>query len=68
MTTNTDRLIETLRDWPGLNDDQLARQADIRPRQQVNQICRRLAESGKVHRAIGVDGKITNTLIDMNSR
>ena len=63
MTTNTDRLIETLQRWPGLDDDQLAHQAEIRPRQQVNQICRRLAEAGKLRRTNGPDGKIINTLV-----
>jgi hypothetical protein len=63
MTTNTDRLIETLQRWPGLDDDQLAHQAEIHPRQQVNQICRRLAKDGKLRRTQGPDGKLINTLV-----
>jgi hypothetical protein len=62
MTTNADRLIATLERWPGLDDDQLARQADIRPRQQVNQICRHLESQGVLRRTQGPEGKIINTL------
>jgi hypothetical protein len=63
MAKNTDRLIEVLRRYPGLDDDQLAMQADIQPRQQVNQICHRLAKAGKLRRANGPNGKIINFLI-----
>jgi hypothetical protein len=62
MTTNTDRIIQTLRRWPGLDDDALGRQADVHPRQQVNQICRRLEQRGLLRRIIGVSGKIGNIL------
>lgn len=62
MPTNTDRLIETLRRWPGLDDDQLARQSGIQPRQQVNQICRLLEGRGELRRTTGPAGKIINTL------
>ena len=68
MATNTDRLIDTLHRWPDLDDDQLARQADIRPRQQVNQICRRLEGVGRLTRRKGPEGKIINRLIDGNPR
>jgi len=64
MTTNTDRVIETLQRWPGLDDDQLAHQANIRPRQQVNQICRHLESLGKLRRSMGPENKTVNTLID----
>ena len=63
MSTNEQRLIDTLQRWPSLDDDQLARQSGIRPRQQVNQICRRLVELGRLRRSPGPDGKIINTLI-----
>jgi len=36
MTTNTDRVIETLRRSPGLDDDELARQAGVESGQEVN--------------------------------
>jgi len=64
MTTNTDRIIEALRRWPGLDDDALERQADVHPRQQVNQICRRLEQQGILQRIIGANGKIGNVLVE----
>jgi hypothetical protein len=63
MTTDTDRVIETLRRSPGLHDDELARQVGIEPRL-VNQICRYLEILGRLRRTPGSDGKITNTLIN----
>jgi hypothetical protein len=63
MTTNTDRIIEALRRWPELDDDALERQADVHPRQQVNQICRRLEQQGVLQRVIGTNGKIGNVLV-----
>jgi hypothetical protein len=44
-----DCMIETLRRFPGLDDDQLARQAGIDARQTVNQICRRLEKTGQLN-------------------
>ena len=63
MTTDTHRVIETLRRSPGLHDDELARQVGIEPRL-VNQICRSLEIPGRLRRTPGSDGKITNTLIN----
>ena len=63
MMTNTDRIIEALRRWPGLDDDALERRADVHPRQQVNQICRRLEQQGILQRIIGANGKIGNVLV-----
>ena len=61
MATNTDRVLATLtRSLGGLDDDELARHAGISPRQQVNQICRALASSGRIKREIGPRGKIIN--------
>jgi hypothetical protein len=65
MTTNTDRVIETLRRSPGLDDDELARQAGIESVQEVNRICRYLEILGKLHRRSTPDGKIINILIDL---
>ena len=62
MPTDTDRLIEALRRSPGLDDDELARQLGIEPRQ-VNQICRYLEILGRLRRTPGPGGKISNTLI-----
>jgi hypothetical protein len=64
MTTDTERVIETLRRSPRLDDDELARQAGVNPRL-VSQICRYLEILRRVHRAPGPDGKIINTLIDI---
>jgi hypothetical protein len=68
MLTNIDRVVETLHRWPGLDDDQLADQAGVQPRQQVNQICRRLRDQGTLRRALGPNGKIVNTLIAATRR
>jgi len=64
MTTNTDRVIETLRCSPGLDDDELARQAGVESVQEVNRICRYLEILGRLRRTRGTDGKVINTLID----
>jgi hypothetical protein len=65
MTTNTNRVIETLRRLPGLDDDELARQAGVESRPEVNQICRYLEILGRLRRTPGPKGTIINTLIDM---
>jgi len=63
--TNTDRILRALRtSGVPLDDDELARTCGIRPRQQVNQICRRLEAQGLVQRIVGGDGKIVNVLRD----
>ena len=64
MTTNTGRVIETLRRSPGLDDDELARQAGVESRREVNQICRYLEVLGKLRRRAGPEGKIINIMID----
>src|SRR2546430_9022374 len=63
MTTNTDRIIQALRQSPGFDDDELERRADVPPRQQVNQICRRLEQQGALKRIVGTNGKIGNVLL-----
>lgn len=63
MTTNADRIIEALRQHPGLDDDALERVADVHPRQQVNQICRRLEKQGILKRFVGTNNKVENILI-----
>jgi len=45
-----------------LDDDQLSKRTQIRPRQTVNQICRRLQAEGLLDRVSGSDGKIVNVL------
>jgi hypothetical protein len=64
MTTNSDRVIEALRRSPGLDDDELAREAAVEPKE-VNQICRYLEILGRLRRTPGPGGKISNTLIDI---
>jgi hypothetical protein len=51
MLTSRERIIETLETRPGgLCDDCLSRITDVKPRQQVNMICRDLRKSGKLSR------------------
>ena len=68
MNTNENRIIETLKQWPSLDDDQLSFQTGVRPRQQVNQICRRLEGQGRLRRSLGPEGKIINMLIPRPSQ
>lgn len=66
--TNEDRIVALLRSHPGLDDDEISHSAGIRPRQTVNQICRRLESRGALMRTVGPRGKIVNALIDAPSR
>ena len=62
--TNRERLLTTLRiSSRPLDDDQLAKQANIQPRQTVNQLCRQLEREGLLRRYPGDDGKIVNQLL-----
>src|SRR5690242_5799342 len=58
--SNEQRILAALRDRPGLDDDELSVAAEVRPRQQVNLICRRLESRGLVRRRTGARGKIVN--------
>jgi hypothetical protein len=60
--THAERIIALLSEWPGLDDDEIARALSIEPRQTVNQICRRLAASGVLRRGRGPSGKIVNSV------
>lgn len=62
MATNADLILEQLRSTPGLDDDQLSELTNIRPRNQVNQICHRLEARGLVRRVKGAAGKKVNFL------
>jgi len=57
---NTERLLELIKHTPGLDDDELSRISGVQPRQQVNQICRRLEGRGLIRRIRGRYGKIVN--------
>jgi hypothetical protein len=59
--SRSDRIIEAIRiSSRPLDDDQLADQTGISPRQSVNQICRELERAGMVRRRSGPAGKIVN--------
>ena len=45
-----------------LDDDELAHRLGVSPRQTINQVCRRLARAGRLHRYVGSAGKIVNDL------
>ena len=59
---NADKIINLIRESPGLNDDEISRLTGITPRQQVNQICRRLENIGVIRRTKGPLGKYVNIL------
>lgn len=61
--TNIDKIIALLSKNPGLDDDEISSHANIRPRQQVNQICRRLESRGVLKRTTGPRGKVVNYLL-----
>lgn len=62
--TNTERILTALLTHGPMSDSELRRQTGVEPHQQVNQICRRLAQQGRVRRAPGPDGLILNQLMD----
>ncbi|PMR58853.1 hypothetical protein C1A38_22450 [Verrucosispora sp. ts21] len=63
--SSRDRVLEALRlSSRPLDDDQLSQRTGVRPRQQVNQICRALQLAGAVRRWEGPDGKIVNELVE----
>jgi predicted transcriptional regulator len=62
--TNKDKIIQFLgKAERGYDDDELSNILNIFPRQQVNQICRRLEKQGIIiRRRVEVEGKIRNFL------
>lgn len=58
--SNSDRVLDFIQRFPGRDDDEIASDLAISPRQQVNQICRRLEREGRIRRAPGGAGKIVN--------
>ena len=60
--THAERIMTLLAQKPGLNDDEIARELSIEPRQTVNQVCRRLEARGVIERSRGPSGKIVNAL------
>jgi hypothetical protein len=59
---NALKIIEVLRTAGPLDDDELSAVSGVRPRQQVNQICRRLEANNILSRKPGRNGKILNVL------
>jgi hypothetical protein len=58
--THADRLLAYVRAHPGLDDDELSRRLDIKPRQTINMIARRLEGEGMIERVPGPRNKIVN--------
>lgn len=64
---NTDRILDALRLHGDLDDDELSMRSGVRPRQQVNQLCRSLEAAGRLERVMGASGKLVNRLtVDQN--
>lgn len=58
--TNADLILAAINQSPGATDAQLVGLTGIEPHQQVNQICRRLAQAGMTRRSRRGDGRIGN--------
>ena len=59
--TNRERVLTMIRSEPaGLTDSEIRERTGVRPHQQVNQICRRLAQQGLTVRRAGPDGRLRN--------
>ena len=59
--TNRERVLALIRSEPaGLTDSQIRERTGIRPHQQVNQICRKLAEGALIERRLGPAGRLVN--------
>lgn len=57
---NSDRLIAEIERRPGSTDHELRAATGVEPHQQVNQICRRLADQGRIVRRLRSDGRVGN--------
>ena len=60
--TNAEKIIEILKNTPGLDDDELAEATGIPHRETVNQDCHLLESQGRLIRSRGPTGKIVNHL------
>ena len=60
-------LLHLIYAFPGLDDDELSSLSGVQPRQQVNQVCRHLANCGKIIREKGPNGKLVNNLADVRT-
>ena len=59
--TNRERVLELIRsESAGLTDSEIRERTGIQPHQQVNQICRRLAQQGLIERRTGPEARLRN--------
>ena len=58
--TNAQRVLDAIKQHPGLTDAEVRNETGIQPHQRVNQICRRLESGGLLIRRRGTDGLIHN--------
>ena len=59
--TNGERVFALVRSEPGgLTDSEIRERTGIEPHQQVNQICRKLAQAGLIRRHSGREGRLIN--------
>lgn len=59
--TNRERVLALIRSEPdGITDSEIRKRTGIRPHQQVNQICRKLAQAGLTLRQRGKEGLLVN--------
>ena len=59
--TNRERVLALVRAEPaGLTDSEIRERTGIQPHQQVNQICRSLAQAGLIERRAGPSGRLVN--------
>ena len=64
--TNRERVLELVRSEPaGLTDSEIHRQTGIQPYQQVNQICRSLAQAGLIKRHAGPQRRLVNLPVSL---
>jgi hypothetical protein len=61
--SHAQRILELLAKRSALDDDEISTTLNIKPRQQVNQICQSLERGGLVHREYGPRGKIVNIVL-----
>lgn len=66
--TNRERVLQLIHTHPGLTDAEIAARTGIRPHQQVNQICRRLAVEGAITRVKGPDDLLINVPVESPAR
>ena len=66
--TNTDIVLQFIRENAGSGDDAISAGTGVLPRLQVVQICRQLKATGQVRRVVGKDGAVSNYLETYSAR